>query len=341
MRILIFLLAATHLLVPQTAIAAEIDSITPRSLELDNSISVINDIFNQRISEGIRNANQHMEYIDDHDEFMDIDEDEYCDEETLYTELRRAMFQSLTASWGLKGYDLDRQLRVLLEKQSYSLSLNDSVYRDIDYLEGFSLNLKELSDVVNVNGHLVGLDKIGHFFAEGWDYFEITHFDGQEVERALEWGRLQESGKFGYSTTGIYSFADLAANFNGWRFWNRVLKKQDDPLKSVVANYFLRPYVSCKIQIIASIKNRKIVRAWEANARFDFSGYIDGAWDEGNNCNSYADPFIEQKVTARIKNIDPEFNCPHDAGHCVRARKKYSDYAKYVLHPYCLTAAAR
>ena len=26
------------------------------------------------------------------------------------------------------------------------------------------MNLKELSDVVNVNGYLIGLDKIGHFF---------------------------------------------------------------------------------------------------------------------------------------------------------------------------------
>jgi hypothetical protein len=53
----------------------------------------------------------------------------------------------------------DRQLREPLARQRYALPLNDSIYRDLNYLEGFSLNLKELSDVVNPDGHLVGLDK--------------------------------------------------------------------------------------------------------------------------------------------------------------------------------------
>ena len=256
----------------------------------------------------------------------------------LHTELRKAIFQSFTASWGLKGYDLDKQLRELLVRQSYSLSLNDSIYRDVDYIEGLSLNLKELSDVVNINGYLVGLDKVGHFFAQGWQYFELTDDDKETLDKAIAWGREKEAGLFGYTTTGIYSYADLVANLNGWRFWNKVLLKQDDPLKGVIANFFNRPYVGCDIQIIDSIRNRKIIRAWEYNNRFYLADYIDGAWDEGNNCNSYADPMIEEKVTARIKHIAPDFVCPLNAGQCMDARGKYGDYAKYVLHPYCLTA---
>ena len=226
----------------------------------------------------------------------------------------------------------------MLARNSYSLLLNDSIYRDIDYIEGFSLKLKELSNVVNINGHLVGLDKMGHYFAEGWRYYELTHHDGLTLEQALEWGKEKEAGLFGFTTTGIFSYADLAANFNGWRFWNKVLLKHDDPLKGVIANFFNRPYVSCEIQIIDSVKNRKIVKAWEYNTRFDISDYIDGAWDEGNNCNSYADPMIEEKVTTRINNVDPDFSCPYCAEHCSDARDKYGYYAKHVLHPYCLIA---
>jgi hypothetical protein len=214
--------------------------------------------------------------------------------------------------------------------------LNDSVYRDIDYIEGFSLNLKDLSDVVNINGHLVGLDKIGHFFAQGWQYFEFTNYDEKAIDEAIEWGREKETGMFGYTTTGIFSYADLAANLNGWRFWNKVLLKQDDPLKGGIANFFSRPYVTCDIQVVDSIRNRKIIRAWEYNTRFDLSDYIDGAWDEGNNCNSYADPIIEEKVTSRIKNVDPDFACPLDPDDCEDAQDKYGYYAKYVLHPFCL-----
>jgi len=307
----------------QNCFAAEIDSVTPGNLSLDNSIDTINEIINQRIEEGIRKASE---------------KDTFCDENTLYTALRKAIFQSLIVSWGLKGYELDKQLRDLLVRQSYSLSLNDSIYRDINYIEGLSLNLKELSDVVNINGHLVGLDKTGHFFAQGWQYFVMTDQDKETLDQAIAWGRQKEAGLFGYTTTGIFSFADLVANLNGWRFWNKVLRKQDDPLKGTIANFFDRPYVSCDIQIIDSIRNRKIIRAWEYKSRFDLADYIDGAWDEGNNCNSYANPIIEEKVTARIRHVDPDYVCPLIAEHCMDAQDKYGYYAKYVLHPYCLTA---
>ncbi len=306
----------------QEGFAAEIDSITPRKLKLENSLTTINKIFNQRMQEGIQKANEKQ--------------DGFCDEDRLYTELRKAIFQSFTASWGLKGFDLDKQLRSLLDRQSYSLSLNDSIYRDIDYLEGFSLNVKELSDVVNINGHLIGLDKMGHFFAEGWQYFELTHDKEQNIHQALAWGKEQETGKFGYATTGIFSFADLAANFNGWRFWNKVLLQEKDPLKGILANFLNRPYITCEIQILDSMKKRKIVRAWEFNTRFDLSDYVDGAWDEGNNCNSYQDPAIEAKVNSRIKDVDPDFNCPFIPEYCLASQEKYGDYTKYVLHPNCL-----
>ena len=319
--------------------AAEIDSVTPRKIKLDNSLDIINSIFNQRIQEGIKKANAQQENIVDFGYMNDIEEYTACDEEVLYTELRKAIFQSLTASWGLKGYDLDKQLRSLLARQSYSLSLNDSIYRDIDYIEGFSLNLKELSDVVNINGHLIGIDKLGHFFAEGWQYFELTQYEDQSIEQALEWGRQQEAGKFGYSTTGIFSFADLVANFNGWRFWNKVLLKEDDPLKGVFANLFESAYISCDIQVFASIKSRKIVKAWEQNTSFELSEFLDGAWDEGNNCNSYDDPIIEEKVSRRMIEVNPDFRCPYVAEHCKQAGKRYGYYAKYILHPYCLIVA--
>ncbi|MEN8257622.1 MAG: hypothetical protein ABFS09_07150 [Thermodesulfobacteriota bacterium] len=317
----------------QVSFAAEIDSVTPRELELDNSLKSINEIFNKRIHEGIRKANAKQ------DDVEDIEKDEFCDEEVLYTELRKAIFQSFTASWGLKGYGLDKQLRTLLARQSYSLLLNDSIYRDINYLEGFSLNLKELSDVVSLNGHFVGLDKVGHFFAEGWHYFELTDYREDNIAQALEWGKEQEAGKFGYTTTGIFSFADLVANFNGWRFWNKVLLKENDPLKGVIANFFNRPYITCEIQIITSLKNRKIVKAWENNTPFDLADYLDGAWDEGNNCNSYEDPVIEEKVASRVKEVNPDFNCPAYSENCLAAQEKYGSYATLVLHPNCLIVA--
>lgn len=306
----------------QSSPAAEIDSVTPRKIDLENSRDQINRIFNERIKVGIENANHGR--------------NSSCDEAELYEELRKAIFQSFTASWGLKGYGLDKQLREILAEKSYSLSLNDSIYRDINYLEGFSLNLKELSDVVNINGHLIGLDKLGHFFAEGWSYFNLTQNDDQNLHEALEWGRQQETGKFGYLTTGIFSFSDLSANFNGWRFWNKVLLRDNDPLKGFVGNLLNRPYAKCKIQIIDSFKHKEIIREWEHTSSFQVSDYLDGSWDEGNNCNSFEDPVIEEKVNNRIQQIYPDFNCPVKGEQCLQSKEKYGYYAKYILHPQCL-----
>ncbi|PVV12296.1 MAG: hypothetical protein B6D72_08210 [gamma proteobacterium symbiont of Ctena orbiculata] len=318
--------------------AAEIDSVTTRSVALENSRAAINRIFNQRIKRGIDEANRKRISIHSVGDLELYREGEYCDEQVLYRELRKAIFESNTATWGLKGYHIDVQLRSLLARKSYSLPLNDSIYRDIDYLEGISLNLKELSDVVKVERELIGVDKLGHFFAEGWRYFEMVAFDDKSLYDALAWGREKESGLFGYSTTGIFSYADLVANFNGMRFWNRVLLKQDDPLTGVIANLLQRPYVTCDIQIVDSFKAGKVVKAWEFNREFDIGEFIDASWDEGNNCNSYADPLIEAKVTKRIRDVDPDFACPSLKAACSRSRVKYGDYARFLLHPSCLNA---
>ncbi|MEW8329943.1 MAG: hypothetical protein AB2692_03335 [Candidatus Thiodiazotropha sp.] len=318
--------------------AAEIDSVTARRVTLENSRADINRIFNQRIERGIDEANRKRIGIHRVGDLELYREGEYCDEQLLYRELRKAIFESNTATWGLKGYHIDLQLRGLLARKSYSLPLNDSIYRDIDYLEGISLNLKELSDLVQVDGVLIGVDKLGHFFAEGWRYFEMVAFDDKTLYDALAWGREKESGLFGYSTTGIFSYADLVANFNGMRFWNRVLLKQDDPLSGVIANLLARPYVTCAIQIIDSFKAGEVVKAWETGSEFDIGEYIDAGWDEGNNCNSYADPLIEAKVAKRVRDVDPDFECPSLKAACSRSRVKYGEYARFLLHPSCLSA---
>jgi hypothetical protein len=335
MKILMIFIVSFSLCAPVTGVTAEIDSVTPRHVVLDDVLEDINAIINTRISEGVEKANAGRLMVEDVDGIELVTRHDDCDVEDLYTELRKSLFQSLTASWGLKGYDLDLQLRELLSGKSYSLSLSDSIYRDISYLEGLSLNLKELSDVANIDGQLVGLDKLGHFFSEGWQYFEISRQADSSLEDALDWGSGKEAGLYGYTTTGVFSYADLVANFHGWRFWNRVLLKRRDPLSGVIDRLFDRPYVTCNIQIIDSFRQFRLVRAWQLNRQFDLGDYVDAMWDEGNNCNSYADAVIEEKVTNRIADADPGYVCPVDAKACVMASERYGIYASRLLHPAC------
>ena len=47
----------------------------------------------------------------------------------------------------------------------------------------------------------------------------------ETLKHALMIGLKEEYGILGRLPTGVISFADLAADFNGMRFWNHVLQK--------------------------------------------------------------------------------------------------------------------
>jgi hypothetical protein len=93
----------------------------------------------------------------------------------------------------------------------------------------------ELSPIIQVAGVLIGLDKLGHFLAQGWDYY--LHYQRlapqlTAAERATsirELGHRQETGQLGLATGGIYSIADLAANWQGMLFFRSLFDDVDEP----------------------------------------------------------------------------------------------------------------
>jgi hypothetical protein len=312
-------------------LAAEIDSFTLRHKKLPNSLKKLNKTFNKRIAEGVKQANKkNLKRI------KRLDDDEFCSETILFKELRKAIFKSKTAGFGLKGYSLDKQMRKLLKKSSHKIALKDSIYRDYKFFDGISLKMKELSSTIQVEDNIIGVDKIGHFFAEGWKYFEFTNDEEESIEDAIQWGEDQERGKFGYRTTGVFSYADLATNLNGWRFWNRFLYKENDPLIGSFSNIVTRAYVKCVTDYTLSIKHRRKVKKWKYKKNFDFRDFVDQAWDEGINCNSYRNSDIEEKVVSRISELKNNNKCPIRPDSCRELRGKYGNYyARFILHPFC------
>ena len=65
MEKIFILLILINIFVFQASFAAEIDSVTPRKLQLENSLNIINTIFNQRMQEGIQKANAQQGDIED------------------------------------------------------------------------------------------------------------------------------------------------------------------------------------------------------------------------------------------------------------------------------------
>jgi len=92
-------------------------------------------------------------------------------------------------------------------------------------------NYLTISKTVNLYGAQFGTDKIAHFFQQGYDYYKI--YDRplkngstiNEAERkAVRWGQKTERTYYGTLVSGIYSNADLYANYAGMKFYQGLTK---------------------------------------------------------------------------------------------------------------------
>ena len=106
----------------------------------------------------------------------------------------------------------------------FDMSLARCVYGDSPFNK--PLLLAFLSPTVNVHGAYVGVDKLGHVFQHGFHYYEEYRRaeragadDAEATARAVRVGVREELGFYGTRTTGVYSNADLAANYAGLKFY--------------------------------------------------------------------------------------------------------------------------
>jgi hypothetical protein len=85
------------------------------------------------------------------------------------------------------------------------------------------------SPTVNVHGFYLGTDKIDHFFQQGYEYYgEVKHAQAggadsaAAIAAAVARGVQQEHTYYGTLVSGIYSNADLAANYAGMKFYENL-----------------------------------------------------------------------------------------------------------------------
>ena len=152
----------------------------------------------------------------------------------------------------------------------------------------------------------------------------------------MDWGESTERTYFGWITTGIYSYADLTVNFEGMRFWLRVLGQEKDPLEK--GYFFNRPYVKCARRFFSREPY------WKLKRSFRVEPYLNGVWDEAENCCRYRNPEIAALIRRRVEEEElaasESHTCPLDPDVCARARERYAAGAERLLHPRCLAAEA-
>lgn len=275
--------------------STEIDSFTDRDPALRESVFQLN-----AIVEG---------YFDDALEYANNQDS--CDSRVIQKGIDR---KTGILPWAPIEDDIEKS--VLIDKRHSTVA--ESVYQDMTFTEGIALHIAKLGYLMRVDGIFIGSDKFGHFFQQGQAYFNLVHRKGKLLQDALDWGDMTERTYFGLTTTGIYSYGDLNANFEGMKFWERItgigLTAKD------------QPYFTC---------NKNV---WERNAPFDWRDYISHTWDEGINCSRYKTPEIEGRILARILKLEKDRNthlvCPIEP-RCLEMKQRYGSMASHFITKKC------
>ena len=92
-------------------------------------------------------------------------------------------------------------------------------------------NYWTISPTVNMYGSRFGVDKIEHIFQQGYTYYKIygdavaKGINAEDaIKKAVKWGRISERTFFGSLVSGVFSNADLYANYAGMRFYQGLFK---------------------------------------------------------------------------------------------------------------------
>ena len=297
-----------------SALASETDAFTFRYADIADSTDIIDAEINRRMDEAMDRTNYKMNAST-----------ESCDEELLLKNLTQQFHRPVYGK--VEGWIKNHK-----EIPHGRVPVHRSIYRDIPFFHNFPVHLGQMGfgPVIRLNGQLVGNDKIGHFLDEGRHNFQtaraiLSNKDDQRdpIAVAIAYGVETETGVFGLKVTGVYSYADTVANFNGMNFWFRITGA---PITGSGESYY-----TCD------------QGAWKRKASFTFRDYVDAGWDEGINCSEYRDDLYRERVMNRIIELEKNdplnrpYQCPVIKTACDEIAAKYGSYAKDILNPSCRT----
>lgn len=285
----VFVLVALWIAHASAASAYEVDNFTGRDQLTRDSTASVDRKVNEILDKAAREANR--------------DSPAHCNRVILRREILRWVRPdpvSFLELWATFSDDV----------QQVRIGSDQSIYSGASLTEAPAIWLAGIGRSLRVNGHVIGTDKIGHFFMQGFDYFSQTE-NGATLESILRDGH-GEDGIWGLPMTGVKSYADMSANFQGYRFWKQLYSGKN-------------PYFRCAEG-----------KGWVRQREFAWSEYVNDSWDEAINC-SEMKPSLEQKVRLNLSRAGLQA-CPVDLRRCIEIAG--TDHAELLVSPRCRTLAA-
>ncbi len=137
------------------------------------------------------------------------------------------------------------------------------IYADSPCYTSATLWVRPLAGIIFLNGIPVGTDKVGHFHDGGSAIFRKVYFDHKSLNEVLGWAARAEHGLLGYEVANVYSNADLAANYEGFRFYRGLFFRDEQTGQAP----------------ILSVVDGKVVK----NREVDLADYVTSYWNEAMN----------------------------------------------------------
>ncbi len=159
------------------------------------------------------------------------------------------------------------------EIEKYPQTRYHSIYRGMPVWATRVTYLFGVGRTFRVNGVMVGSDKFGHFFSQGFKYYK-RGLKGWDQPRLLARGAFAERWIFGQWTTGNYANADLVANYEGMRFYMNLFADDEVTGKSSILKW----------------RDGKPVQM----RQFSWADHINDYWDEALNPSYLIDSLNEQ-----------------------------------------------
>ncbi len=209
---------ATVLMLVPSALAYEVDNLTDRHLPLADVTAPLSAEVDRVLAEVVAEVNAQTACA--------------LPEAETRQALARAIYDEMAADElvpgrsGLRALGFDRYSAWVEKGDLPRRDFHDrrDIYGSLTTLQHMLLRWAGVCATVRVGDVLVGTDKFDHFFEEGFDSWRHADF-GATPHEAHDFGVRTELSIYGLQASGAFSFADLQANHDGYRFYDGLLRE--------------------------------------------------------------------------------------------------------------------
>jgi hypothetical protein len=255
------LLTVALLLAPQLCGAYETDQFTGRLTPIADSTEVLDEQVNLAIEEAVVNWKGRR--------------NDWKVVTSIYNDIGGHHWVDKIERWAMKSGEVEH----------LQASRRESIYQGHPLWASRVAAVFGVGPTIKVNGQLIGSDKLGHFLSQGRKFYR-RYLKYLDEAKAAEHSAYTERALFGQMTTGVYSNADLVANYEGFLFYRSLF--EDDIIPG-------------KPAILAWQDD-----GWVIQRSFTWADHVNEYWDEALNINHY-DALLYPRMKERLEAFCPDY----------------------------------